>query len=163
METYPVDIDPEQIVRWGMTEYQTAPAHLRIFARRSAEPREIPVKTEFRLGDEEREDLSEIAIIATLEIAPVHAGDGWLLTVVVEDELGPRVAEDRTTVETEEEIDLETFYKEFIRPGRGSANVVAEVDGPEAKTRVTRLLNAIEKNKHGVGRGGSGSKRTRGP
>lgn len=149
METFPVDIDPGQIVRWVMTENKDEPARFRIFSRRGAEAREIPVRTEFRLGDEEREDLSEIATIASLEIAPAHAGDGWLLTVVVEDELGPRIIDDRKTEEIEEEIDLETFYTEFIRPGRGNASVVAEVDGSEAKTRFARLLGAIETNRHG--------------
>jgi hypothetical protein len=42
------------------------------------------------LGDQEREDLTEIATIGTLEIAPVEPGKGWLLTVLVEDESGAR-------------------------------------------------------------------------
>ena len=155
MQTYPVDIDPEQIVRWVMAEHQAAPSTLRILARRTTEVRDIPVRRESHLGDEEREDLSEIATIATLEIAPIHASDGWLLTVVVEDEAGPRVPEKGTVVEGEEEIDLGTFYDEFIRPGRGSANVVAEVESPAAKTRMTRLLNTIERNRHPPGHGGS--------
>ncbi|MBL8585157.1 MAG: hypothetical protein JNM23_00350, partial [Bradyrhizobiaceae bacterium] len=87
METYSVDIDPEQVVRWVLEEHQASPLAFRLVARRSVEPRELPAKSEFRLGDEEREDLSEIATFATLEIAPVHAGDGWRLTVTVEDEL----------------------------------------------------------------------------
>jgi hypothetical protein len=160
METYSVDIDPEQVVRWVMEEHQATPAALRLLARRSTEARDIPAKTEFRLGDEERDDLNEIATLATLEIAPVHAGDGWRLTVLIEDELGPRVADDRLTVEPEEEMEVETFYREFIRTGRGSATVVAEADNPIAKARVTRLLNAIERNEHKNSRGGPRSKQT---
>ena len=147
METYPVDIDPGQVVRWIKAECEAAPATFRIDARRSREVRDIPVRRESHLGDEEREDLSEIATIAALEIAPAHASDGWLLRVVIEDEVGPRVPDGNTGAGGEHRIDLGTLYHEFIRPGRGSANVVAEVEGPAAKRRLTRLLNAIETNR----------------
>jgi hypothetical protein len=70
----------------------------------------------------------------------------------VEDELGPRVSDGGTGDEAEQQIDLGTFYKEFIRPGRGSANVIAEVEDAAAKARMTRLIDAIETNRHGVNR-----------
>ena len=92
MESFPVDIDAEQIVRWIIAEQAAAPSTFKTTARRTTEVREIPARREFHLGDEEREDLSEVATIATLEIAPAHASDGWLLTVTVEDEIGPRVS-----------------------------------------------------------------------
>ena len=148
MRTYPVDIDPEQVVRWIMAEHQISPSRFRILARRTAEVRDIPVRREFHLGDEEREDLTEIDTIATLEIAPAHTGDGWLLNVVVEDEAGPRIPDKGTLAEGEERIDLRTFYDEFIRPGRGIANVVAEAEDAAAEARVTKLLKTIEKNRH---------------
>jgi hypothetical protein len=147
-ETYPVDIDPAQIVRWVKAETEAKPSDFTITAWRTAEVREIPVRKEIHLGDEEREDLSEIATIATLEIAPAHTRDGWLLIVIVEDELGPRMQYDGKLAECEQQIDFGTFYKDFIRPGRGNANVIAEVDGPMARARMTRLLNAIEQNRH---------------
>ena len=152
MPTYPVDTDPEQIVRWLLAEQQARPSILRISARRTAEVREIPERREFHLGDEEREDLSEVATVATLEIAPAHASEGWLLTIVIEDEVGPTAA-------GEGEIDLEKFYREFIRPGRGSATVVAEVQDSAAEARLTGLLNTIEKNRHGPDRSKSGGRK----
>jgi hypothetical protein len=148
METYPVDIDPTQVVRWVKAESETSPSTCKIVARRSREVRDIPIRSELHLGDEEREDLSEIATIATLEIAPMHASEGWLLRVVVEDEIGPRITEGGMTSEGEQQIDLGTFYHEFIRPVRGSASIVVEVEGPEARAHVTRLLGTIEKNRH---------------
>ena len=147
METYPVDIDPRQIVRWVKAESEGAPATFRIDARRTTEVREIPLQRERHLGDAEREDLSEIATIATLEIAPAHASDGWLLRIIIEDEAGPRVSSTNKNAEGEQRIDLGTLYHEFIRPGRGTANITAEVTGPAAKQRLTRLLNAIETNR----------------
>lgn len=155
MQSYPVDIDPEQVVRWVIAEHETAPTSLRILARRSTEMHEIPIRRELHLGDEERENLSEIETVATLEIAPQHAGDGWLLTVVVEDEVGPRGPDRGAAIGDEQQIDPGSFYSQFIRSGRGTASVVAEVENPGAEAAMARLLNAIETNRHGPGRGKS--------
>lgn len=157
MRSYPLDIDPEQVVRWILAEHQTAPARFRIVGRRSADVRDIPVRQEFHLGDEEREDLTEVDTIATLDIAPIHASDGWLVTVVVEDEAGPRLPKKGVLVEGEQQIDLRAFYDEFIRPGRGIANVVAEVENEAAEKRLNELLSSIETNRHGPDRVGSAS------
>jgi hypothetical protein len=148
METYPIDADPEQVGRWLKAECEAMPSAFRIAARRTREVREIPIRRENHLGDQEREDLSEVATVATLEFAPVRASDGWLLRIVVEDEVGPRISDRDTAGGGEQQIDLRTFYNEFVRPGRGCASVVAEVEGPAARARVTRLLDAIETNRH---------------
>jgi hypothetical protein len=75
--------------------------------------------------------------------------------VVVEDEVGPRVSNGGTGGEAEQQIDLGTFYKEFIRSGRGNANVTAEVADAAAKKHLARLIKAIETNRHGANRGTS--------
>jgi hypothetical protein len=133
-----------------MAEQAASPSTFKTTARRMTEAREIPARSEYRLGDEEREDLSEVPTLATLEIAPAHARAGWVLTVTVEDEIGPRVSGARPAAETEQQIDIGTFYNMFIRPDRGTANVVAEADGPSARANVIRLLDAIERNRHAV-------------
>ncbi|MBO0753681.1 MAG: hypothetical protein J2P53_16295 [Bradyrhizobiaceae bacterium] len=144
METYPVDIEPARVVRWVKAEHQRWPPALKITAVRSREVRDIPARKEFHLGDEEREDLNEIATLATLEIAPARAADGWLLRVVVEDEIGPRLPDDETADAAEQPIDLRAFDREFIRPGRGIATVTGEAEGPLARHRLVRLLHTIE-------------------
>ena len=149
MQSYSVDIDPQQIVRWITAEHKAAPSKYKITARRSVEPRELPGRKELRLGDDERDTMSETATIATLQIAPARPSDGWLLTIVIEDEIGPSASEGTETVDEEEqEIDVDVFQEEFLNPGRGNANVIAEVTGPSGKTRLTRILNNIEKNRH---------------
>jgi len=150
MESFPVDVDAGQIVRWVMAEQAADPSTFKTSARRMTEVRDIPARREFHLGDEEREDLSEVATIATLEIAPALADEGWRLTVTVEDEIGPRASAEETG-ETERQIDLGSFYSVFIRPGRGIASVVAEVDGPAGRDSVDRLLSNIERNRHAGG------------
>jgi hypothetical protein len=155
MQTYPVEVEPEQIVDWIMAESQIAPSELRVSARRAIETRELPTTKELRLGEEERDDLTEIAAIGTLQIAPAHAADGWLLTVVIEDEFGPRILDEVEATQEEQEIDVVAFYDLFIRPRRGTASAVAEVEGPDSKERLTRLLEDIEMDRHGSSRGGS--------
>lgn len=147
MQSYPLDVDPQQLVRWILAEYAAVPSTFRLTATRRREVREI-TRREAHLGEQEREDLTEIATIAALEIAPVNASDGWLLRVVVEDEAGPRVWDGDEGGEGDQRIDVGTFYTAFIRPERGVANVTAEVEGSVAKARVTRLIHIIEKNHH---------------
>jgi hypothetical protein len=132
-----------------MEEHKSAPARFRMLARYEAEAREIPMRRELHLGDGEREDLTEMDTIATLEIAPQHASDGWLMTVVVEDEAGPHVLDKRPLAASGQQIDLETFYNEFIRPGRGVANVEAEAADEAAEARVAHLISSVEANRHG--------------
>lgn len=163
MQTYPVDIDAVQVVRWMLAESQAAPSRFRILVRRAFEAHELPARKELRLGDEERDDLSEVDTIATLEIAPGHAGDGWLLTVEVEDEAGPRLPQSGRPVEGDEQIDLGGFYREFIASGRGVANVIAQVEDDAAEARLDALLGNIEKNRHGPARVRGARNRRTGP
>lgn len=151
MEPFPVDIDPKQIVHWVIAEHRLSPSSLKALARRSTEVRQIPARADLHLGDEEREDLSEVATVATLEITPAHPSDGWRMIITAEDEIGPRGPGRGTMVEDDQEIDLETFNSLFIRPERGTATVVAQADDAAAEARLSSLLASIETNRHGPG------------
>ncbi len=154
MQIYPVELEPEQIVRWIMAESQLAPSEFRTSARSSVETRALPQRKELRLGDEERDDLSEVAAVGTLEIGPANMADGWLLTITVEDEFGPRFFDASTVAGPEREIGVAAFYDSFLRPGRGITTAVAKVRGPESKQRLSRLLKDIETDRHGSSRSG---------
>jgi len=71
---------------------------------------------------------------------------------VVEDEAGPRLPEKGALVKGDEQIDLHAFYDEFIRPGRGIANVVAEVEDDAAEADLNKLLSSIEESHDAPGR-----------
>lgn len=43
MQTYPVDLDPVQIVRWAIAERKVSPTTLRMLAHRAVETRDVPV------------------------------------------------------------------------------------------------------------------------
>lgn len=154
METYPIEIEPVQLVDWIIAESRVSPSEFKIRASRSVETPELPARKELRLGGEEREDLSEIATVGTLEIASAQAAEGWTLIVVVEDEFGPRIFDDPESVAGEREIELAAFYDLFIRPRRGNASAMVTVDSPADRARVTRLTQDIEADRHGSSRRG---------
>jgi hypothetical protein len=146
--TYPIVIEPEQIVRWLMAAQATTPSLFKFDARRAVEVRDIPPRPDLHLGDEEREDLTEVATIATLEVTPVIVGDGWSLKVTVEDEAGPRVPDRSAAIAAEQQIDLGAFYRQFIGSGRGVATATAEVKDKAAERHLKQLLDAILVNRH---------------
>ena len=150
VETYPVDIAPEQVVRWLMVEGRLHAFDLLVSATRSFEPGELA--GDERLGDEEREEVSEISEVGLLEVMPRQKPHIWTLRVRVEDDIGPRLPEDEPVPETEEELDLPTFYEEFIKADRGIAEVSVEVDSPAAKASFNRVLEAILTDRHQHGK-----------
>lgn len=149
MEGYPVeiDIDPEQIVRWLLVERQRGGSGLDISAWRLNQGRAVESAVADRFGDEERELRDEVTM-AQLVIAPAHRGEGWRLVVSVEVELQPMVPGEDSAETEREPIDLDTFYLDFVRPGRGTASVAAEAESTEAEAHLDLLLHTIETNAH---------------
>jgi hypothetical protein len=146
--TYPIDIDPEQIVRWLLAEQRATPSLFRFDARRVSEVCNIPSRAEYHLGDVEREDLSEVDTVATLEVRPAHSSD-WTLTVSVEDEAGPRAnGKEGSGGNLEQQTDLASFYHHFIHPGRGIATATAEAGNEAGERHLKELLDAILVDRH---------------
>lgn len=150
MESHPVDIDidPEQVVRWLMVERQKGGTGLDIRASRTNERVPVEPRVEDQFGDEEREDLSDEVTVAKLEVTPMHAGEGWRLVVSAEAELEPFVPDEDSEEEDQEPIDLDTFYLEFVRPGRATIIASAEAESPEAEAHLGQFIRAIETNTH---------------
>ena len=149
MDTYSVETDPEQVVRWLMVERQIGSPGLVINAQRVNEMQAVERNSEAPLDEQDHEDLSDTTTIATLEVAPIHAREGWRLIVAVQEELRPcDPDEEDSQEENVEPIDLNTFYLEFIRPGRGTASVSAEVEDAQGETRLAELPQSIETNSH---------------
>jgi len=99
----------------------------------------------------------QITVVVLICLNDRHGSEGWLLTVVVEHETGPRNPKRGVRVDKDEQIELHIFYfyDEFIRPGREIANVVAEVEDDTADVDLNKLLSSIEESRHGLGRGRS--------
>jgi hypothetical protein len=151
METYPVDIEPEQIAAWLSDEERLQAHDLLVSATRSYQAGELSGGKSRWLSEEDREELSEVLEIGLLEVTPRDRPHRWTLRVRVEDDIGPRLPEDEPLPEGEEDIDLQTFAEEFIRGGRGVADVTVDVVDDSAKAGFDRLFSIFLHDRHGVG------------
>jgi hypothetical protein len=148
METYPIGLAPEQVVRWMLDEDRRHAFDILVNATRAYRPGELRDGLSEQLDDAEREELSEVSEVGHLEIRPRQKPHLWALRVRVEDDIGSRLPEDEPLPEGEEEIDLQAFYEEFIVPDRGVAEVTVEVESPAAKASLNRLLEAMLTDRH---------------
>lgn len=148
MELYPVDVEAKQIVRWLMDEKRRDALGLLVTATRSYQGNPLGPSEDSRLGETEREDLSEVTEVGLLEVTPRQRPGRWTLRIRVEDDIGPGLPEDEPVPAGEEEIDLATFYEEFVGQDRGLAEVSAEAEGYDGKESLVRLLDAILKDRH---------------
>jgi hypothetical protein len=146
MDTYALDIDPRQLVRWLRDEQHAGSSAVRVACTRRTEANRPPADKELHLGDEERENLSEIVTIATLEVHPARPTESWRLAITVEDEVGPGQLSDAGELA----LDLDSFYGIFIRSDRGIASVTAEVSGPVGRRHLDEFLHSVESNLHPV-------------
>ncbi len=148
MEPFPVDVEAKQIVRWLMEEVRRPACDLLIAATRSYRRNALGTREDSRFGDAERDDLSEMTEVGFVEVMPRQKPGGWTLRIRVEDDIGPGLPEDEPVPTGDEEIDLATFYEEFIAGDRGLAEVSADVVGADAEVGLSLLLDAILKDRH---------------
>jgi hypothetical protein len=153
MESIAIDLAPEQIVRWLLDEDRRDVLDLLINATRSYRTGELSNEERASLDDGEEEGLSETREVGILEVRPRHDPHRWVLRIRVEDDIGPRIPEDESVSEGEEEIDLSAFYEEFIKGNRGTAEATAEVDSAADKASIDRLLGAMIRDIHGHAKG----------
>lgn len=147
MQTYSLDIDPEQLVFWTRAELARRPSSLRTYATCGREVRRFDRNSEYARADGEDEDIHEIATVATLEISPGSSADGWSISILVEDEPGESLAEEGNEL-LDAEIDLDTFHDLFLKPDRGIVYVTATVDNEAAQSRAVQFLSNVLNDRH---------------
>lgn len=148
MTIYPLDIAAEQIVRWLMEEQRSGRLGLTVSTYRTYLAEEVTGAQQRGLGEEEKENLSEVTAVGLLEVSPPLNYNGWLLRVRIEDPLGPRLPEGQTAVEAEDKIDLTTFHEQFVLPDRATAYVNLEAETSAAWSRFQDLLDEIRIDRH---------------
>ena len=148
MEPFPIDIEAKQIVRWLLDEERIQAFGLLVSATRSYQRAELEAGEQGRLDEAEREELSEISEVGLLEVTPRKEPSRWTLRIRVADDIGPRLPDDEPVPTGDEEIDLATFYEEFIAADRGLAEVSVETENAGARADLSRLIEAILKDRH---------------
>ena len=154
MTTYSIDLDAGQLVHSLRDADRRQEERLTLRATREYVARAEARSELLGLGDEEAEDLSEVAVVGRLEVAPPTEPGGWILRIRVVDELGPRLPEDQAAPDAEEEIGLAEFQTRFVLPETGTIEVEADIESPTAKQRLDRLLAEIRQDKHKSSRAG---------
>ena len=147
MESYPVDLEASQIVRWLIEEQRRGALQLNVTAARSYVVEAFEKADLDQIG-EDVADLNDVLAIATLEVRPPNGKNGWVLRIRVEDRLGPRLPEDEDAPDGEEEIDLQTFEADFIKPDPDAAEVSLEVENAQGKASFNRLFKHMLRNEH---------------
>jgi hypothetical protein len=152
LPAYPVDIAAEQVVRWLLDEQRSGPLPVEIRATRRyvSEPLDRP--EDVGLGDDDQADLGDVLAVGILEVSPPPGKNGWVLSIRIEDPLGPRTPEDEPVPEGEEEIDLETFEAEFNAPGRATDEVTLDAETAEARAHFEALFADLLRDRHAARR-----------
>lgn len=149
METYPLDIAANQVVRWLIEEQRANGRGFSLRATRIYAPSSLTRTEGAGVEDSKNDELTEITAVGLLEVSPPLGNDGWVLRVRVEDRLGPRLPDDEPAPEDEEEIGLGAFFADFIAPDRGTAFVNLEAESPIVRARFEKLLDEIRTKRHG--------------
>jgi hypothetical protein len=147
VESYPVDLEASQIVRWLLDEQRRGTLQFDVTATRSYVVEAFEKPDLAQMG-EDAADLNDVLAVATLDVRPANGKSGWVLRIRVEDRIGPRLPEDEDAPDGEEEIDLQTFEADFIKPDPDAAEVSLEAENGHAKASFTRVFNHMLRNEH---------------
>jgi hypothetical protein len=135
---YDVDVPLGDVLRW--VKEDAAKASPRLWVRAS---KEYGVAQDFKreeAGIGEDEDLEPVVVSGCMEISPRRGRGGWTLLLRFEDSVGLRPAGEDAGYEDDDDLTIEAFEEECIRPERGELEIVVSVESADAKARFDRWL-----------------------
>lgn len=147
MTEYGLDVDAGQIVHW-LKDDQAAGRRrkLGLWATREYAAEPVTDLDEAGIGDEQ--DVAALTTTGTLEVRPCGVQHVWVLRVRIDDVVGSHLPEDESVPEDAEEIDLDTFYEDFIVSDSGTVYVSVVAETPQAKHAFDRLLSEMITDRH---------------
>jgi hypothetical protein len=141
MENYEIDFPAETLLGWIMEEHQ-AGRELDLWPTR--EFVEVPRKRTDKGSFTADEGLAETVSVGNLDVRTPGRKAGWTLHLRVEDELAAHLPEDEDVKTEPEPIEIETFWSDFVSPGRGAAYAWITAESGSAKTAFDRFLQSLE-------------------
>ena len=147
MTEYGLDVDAGQIVHW-LKDEQAAGRRRKLELRATREYAAEPVTDLDEAGIGDEQDVATLTTTGTLEVRPSGVEHVWALRVRVDDVVGSHLPEDESVPEDAEEIDLDTFYEDFIVPDSGTVYVSVMAETPQAKHAFDRLLSEMITDRH---------------
>lgn len=147
MQEFPVDIAPEQILRWIEAELVVRPDALRVSAEREfVTAKDLDAAS---LGIGEDTDIGSVATVGTVEIRPAQPSGEWVLRLRAENLLGEHVPEDHSVEDDAEEIDIGAFKRLFLNPpGQSTIEAVLLAPSPKMAASLKPMFEDIRKNRH---------------
>lgn len=142
MEDYEINLPAEVVVGWVVQAIKQGGSGLLANAWREyvADESFVPEK-----GGYEETDVQEVTAVGSLEVAPEHRPNSWILRVRVEDELGNRIPADADAPEGSEGISLDQFWDEFIAPQRGMTSIWLSASAVAEKEAFDHFLTELER------------------
>jgi hypothetical protein len=142
MDEYEINFPAETLLGWIMEEHQ-AGGKLELWPAR--EYVEVPRKRTDKGSFTADEDLAETVTVGTLDVRQQGRKTGWILHFRVEDELAPHLPEDEDVQIEPEPIEIETFWSDFVSPGRGAAYAWITAESSTDKAAFERFVHTLEK------------------
>ena len=146
MLEYDPEISADQIFHWLKEEL--ASGRQRITCRATCKYVADELNGEHVEEVNEDTGVHSMSTMATLEISPASAADGWMLKVFAEDVVGPHVPEDSSVPGGPEEIELDDFFTKFIAPDSGAVFVSVSAESEAAKAQFDSLLSEMTEDRH---------------
>ncbi len=147
MQEFPVDVAPEQILRWIKAELSDRPHEFHVAAEREFVAAEDLDRASIGIGPDT--DVASVAMVGVVEIRSAKAAEEWVLRVRAEDVVGDHLPEDHSVEDSAEAIDIETFEKLFLNPP-GQSTISAVLLAPSARVvaHLSPMFEDIRKNRH---------------
>lgn len=145
-DQYSIDAAPEQIVRWLKTELHKNRKSFDVRATREYVFEESGNLENAGIGEDT--DAASVNTVGILEIRPGGEPSKWMLELRAEDPLDSHVPEDHSAPDIPEEIDLEAFEAEFVKPERAAIYVTLHAGTPAAKKAFDYQLRKIVSDTH---------------
>lgn len=132
MPTYTLRIDPEDIIRLVRAEIESSAGQPELYES-AWEDYIIAEDFDHRAyGLDDGEQYSLVTDKAILNVEPRLEQNYWVLSVVVQKNLGPQIIDDENAL-LGAEMSMEEFESRFLAPGEGEVSVHLEAQTPQGK------------------------------
>lgn len=151
MEQYTLDIPGREIARWIQEEKAEKGGEIDFFEGARVE---YAIDEDFdraAWGLHDGEDYDLVSFKAVLDVEPRLERNYWILSVTVEDVLGPRQVTEEEPY-APRELTLEEFISEFLSLAEGTVTVKVWTETPQARKHFDDWLASM-RARHGQRRG----------
>jgi hypothetical protein len=136
-EEFDVDVSPSDLIALIRADQSKRSPTLWVSASRTIERTEVDLEA---AGAMPEDDVAEETTRGTLETRPRRGRAGWVLRMSVTDTAGEHIAGEEDTEEAAEDLTLDAFEEEFLRPEGRLADISVTADDGQAKARFGRWL-----------------------